>query len=413
MATKKVIATKKVMKVSEAFKGMQSPAQVQEMKATEEDIAQLKSIQTSVDFSDIYFLKSRKLFFRLVELTVLMNCFWMSLWATNFITLVSHLDNSAVFQIIMVIPFVSMFPLLNAIVRISSKLSAISKLDFEVIERVLEHDENTNHMMGYLREGIDRMSKELHMEREEVIRTMIDELDLMYYPGDDGLDRDMFERMMRLLHVHMSKPQLFHLFNVIDTSQDGRVTVSELIAMVFPTHAEALQRQKDDAALKQAAQDHIAEVITKMEEAEAQDGARRPSRKRSILGSSVGRRQSMNITGPAETAVHILGKFITQPSTMGIMRDNSNPIQRNLSSKLSQKHMRRMSHNIENQQYPSPGARFHDKVVPFEPASTSDRRVDSLMRKGSNSHQPSELQPSNHSNVDRVRSFHVSNEEER
>eukprot|EP01041_Mallomonas_annulata_P010434 gene10434-21775_t len=37
-------------------------------------------IKHKEDFSEIYFLKNRMLFFRVVEVTVMMNCFWMAMW---------------------------------------------------------------------------------------------------------------------------------------------------------------------------------------------------------------------------------------------------------------------------------------------------------------------------------------------
>lgn len=57
-------------------------------------------MKTEEDFSAIYFLGSPKLYFSALEIAVLLNSLYMSVWVTNFITLAKQVDQNW-YQIVM------------------------------------------------------------------------------------------------------------------------------------------------------------------------------------------------------------------------------------------------------------------------------------------------------------------------
>jgi hypothetical protein len=54
------------------------------------------------DFSDIYAFHSPTLYFRAVEIGIVLNCIYLSLWVSDFIFIANHLNvSSELYQLIM------------------------------------------------------------------------------------------------------------------------------------------------------------------------------------------------------------------------------------------------------------------------------------------------------------------------
>jgi predicted nucleic acid-binding Zn-ribbon protein len=94
-------------------------------------------------FKEIYLFKNRELYFRMIEIGIMFNSFYMALWVTNIITLVNeiHWSNFAekfFFQISFIVPIVLTFATLPLTTETCSVIEAFMELNFPVIHEVLE-----------------------------------------------------------------------------------------------------------------------------------------------------------------------------------------------------------------------------------------------------------------------------------
>lgn len=264
-------------------------------------------------FSDIYLFRSEHLYFRIVEIVVMLNCLYMALWAANFITLANDFQECVALQLIMVLPILLSIPILGAIISVSAKLNAIRKLDFEVIGKVLEQDEEFDNQLQTLRDRIDNIVTMVRVDeslqsimreanpdsaleartfgRPEVLQAMIDELQ----PDNGGfIDQNMFRRVLRLLHIYLSEAKFFRLYHMmLDSARQDKISIEAFLGVVFKSDAELSARSRDEAALKAAAvaynlQVAVAELSRDVEEP-------RPNRRLSQQLASVMRVQSANL----------------------------------------------------------------------------------------------------------------------
>lgn len=74
---------------------------------------------------------------RAVEIGIILNSLFMTLWVTNFITIARHSDSVVMYQLLMLIPVLVLLPCLVKVVKEASILSAVAALDVDVIGKLI------------------------------------------------------------------------------------------------------------------------------------------------------------------------------------------------------------------------------------------------------------------------------------
>jgi Ca2+-binding EF-hand superfamily protein len=189
------------------------------------------------DFSDIYFFSSPLIYFRAVEVAIMLNSLYLSMWAVNFISVAKdETENPVVWQLLMLTPLVVCVPLVGAIVKAASLLSAIAELEVDVIGSVLENMEDETVLLQELREKIARRLEHVNVqaEKKDIVNALFYEIDT---DRSGYISRHEFRDMLRALHLHYSDHKFKKLFNVIDKDRSGAISEKELTDVVFPDEA--------------------------------------------------------------------------------------------------------------------------------------------------------------------------------
>lgn len=186
------------------------------------------------DVSEIFLFKNRHLFYRGIELVVMLNCLYMALWVTNFITVAYESGRPVMWQIFIIMPIIYTFGCLSVLVKTSSKMLAVEELNIEVIGRMVEEEEMTRGIIADLRLKILALVDDIGDDNKSR-QAMVEEL---FAHIDSDQSGQITKRELRIfleaLHLHFSNSKLNRLFKTVDSDHDGFIMKYELAAILFP-----------------------------------------------------------------------------------------------------------------------------------------------------------------------------------
>jgi len=114
-----------------------------EGETAEERKVVLKELNLEHEMKSIFLFKKRSLYFLSVEVAIMFNCLYMAFIFTSYWTIASLSSKPELYKFLMVAPLFITFPSLGLIVSTSSKILAISKLNVDIIAKVLSEDEES------------------------------------------------------------------------------------------------------------------------------------------------------------------------------------------------------------------------------------------------------------------------------
>jgi len=195
-----------------------------------------KDVKLSEDFSSVFLFDNPDLFFRAVEIAIMLNSLYLSLWITNFISAVNQasIDYSYLWQIFMLVPLFLVLPSIGAIVKVASLISAIAQLDIDVIGTIAEAKEENDRLCSELRAKILSRVKGERMNQKDIIRRLFDEIDT---DGSGTINKFEFRDMLAALRLHYSDEKYIKLFAQVDVNKSGSLTIDELNKLIFPDDA--------------------------------------------------------------------------------------------------------------------------------------------------------------------------------
>jgi len=114
-----------------------------EGETSEERKVVLTELNLEHEMKSIFLFKKRSLYFLSVEVAIMFNCLYMAFIFTSYWTIASLSSKPELYKFLMVAPLFITFPSLGLIVSTSSKILAISKLNVDIIAKVLSEDEES------------------------------------------------------------------------------------------------------------------------------------------------------------------------------------------------------------------------------------------------------------------------------
>lgn len=218
--------------------------------------------------SEIFLFGNRYLFFRSVEFVVMLNCLYMALWATSFVSVAMNSTSPVGWEILVLLPIGIMFPTLGQIVRTSSKILAIEELNVDVIGKMIEDEEENAVIVAELRSKLTaRFSDMGHSKSpQEVVQDIFQKIDS---DGNDLLSKRELRKFLRALHLHYSDDKFNRLFKTIDKDHSGDLTIKELSELLFPDAEQERRRRAEEEAEAKVVQEQInmrKHVVDEMEE---------------------------------------------------------------------------------------------------------------------------------------------------
>ena len=168
----------------------EAPARMIGVKSRDE-----KRIKFSEDLSEIFFMKSPLLFFKGVEISILMNSLYMSVWFCNYMT-----STTAIFEqsIMMIIPIIVCFPIIGEVVKIASLIECAATLNLDVVGTIIEDLEEKEQLKNEMQKRL----KMLPMSEDECMETVnLLFTELASASEHDEIDDHGFRRILGSLKI--------------------------------------------------------------------------------------------------------------------------------------------------------------------------------------------------------------------
>ena len=205
-----------------------------------------ESVEKSLNSIFLFGMKS--VYYRTVEIGIMFNCLYASLWATFFLTITNtELDSrfTVFYNLLMIVPFLILVPLYGEITKTASLMLAITDLDLEVIHKCIKDVEETERVVEEFREKI-KTKLELIKSRENGIRTSLellrDTFDECDEDGSKYIDRVEFRKLLRFLHLSFTDRKFNMLYHFVDINGDDALQINEIEDLIFSKDELKLER---------------------------------------------------------------------------------------------------------------------------------------------------------------------------
>jgi hypothetical protein len=192
-----------------------------------EDIKELED-----DLKAIFIWKNPHIYYISVEFSLLLQCMYVALWATNFVFLAKDSHFPIFWNIALLVPMFLNFFLLKQIIFISCLLQSIIKIDINIANKICEEAIEERNVTHRLRRLIRDKLKELG-EKKNWKRILYDYFS-MKMDVNEEITRNEWRDFLYSLNIQLTNNSIRRLFQVIDQDQDGFIHWNDLYMMIFP-----------------------------------------------------------------------------------------------------------------------------------------------------------------------------------
>ena len=204
-----------------------------------------KSMKSDDTFDDIFLFNKPIIFFRMIEFQIMFTCLYMSLWSTNFITIVKENTSLTITEkwlshIIMLIPIIISFNRVAYIAETYSLITSISDLNISAVYDVLVLSEQIHKISDEVRnkfqDKIKIWSGSMYpdkFQQAEFMKALFLEIDL---DGSGSVDRSEFRVLLKKLNLTFSDFRFQLLCRAMSTvcRNEKNINEAELSEFIFP-----------------------------------------------------------------------------------------------------------------------------------------------------------------------------------
>jgi len=185
-------------------------------------------ISMATDINDIYPFNSPMLFYRSLDIIVLMQSFYasyyMSDWAATLGSVEPFQENPWVWHLLAVMPVIVLIPLIAQIVTMSSMLLSVAHLEPEVIGRLCEETEDVMSVRDQVAKKLNNLFRQRSLNFVAAHKIIFHE-----YDDDESGELDAMELRdaLRGLGIFLKTEQFSRFWRVLDLNKDGVVSEEE------------------------------------------------------------------------------------------------------------------------------------------------------------------------------------------
>ena len=198
------------------------------------------------DLNSIFLFSHSDLYYRSIEFSLLLQCFYIALWCTNFAIVGTDVTNIVKWEILLFIPIPLNFLILKLILNFASLLRSLSVLDEDIAARICEDALDERVVTQRLRKMVRTTLSEIEPEKENW-HFFLNEVFSHYVPeSKSGVSPKQFTLFLHGIQIHISIKSVKRIFSVIDFDQSGYITWDELSSIIFPELLNGSKRKEKE-----------------------------------------------------------------------------------------------------------------------------------------------------------------------
>jgi Ca2+-binding EF-hand superfamily protein len=230
--------------VSKARKALsETPVQEIEMKTVEHDVESygdyplgIEPTQKEKIISDLFLFRSPTFHFAMVNISLLFECFYISIWATQLIPLSFHSSNKAFYVIMLTFPMLLTGYLFESILHQTVMLQCVEGLHTEVVDIVCDECIQEAKVLLNIRRAIREKCVQQSSDQSKWHTIIRDQFNKFDVDGNGKMDSKEFRHFLGTLDIYMSKARFDIAWEAIDFDLSGAITWDELFILVFPEY---------------------------------------------------------------------------------------------------------------------------------------------------------------------------------
>ena len=236
---------------------------------------------TSKGLNQVFLFNKPSWYFDAVAITMMPVSFYMALWVTNFVSSGAYMSDKVAWQVGSIAPGIGAAMLYMYSIRVSSLLMAVTQVDHDAVEEILEQTESAKFLQTEMREKILAKLEEIGNPREELFNLFksIDD-------NDSGLlSRNEFQIFLNELNITFSRRKWAQIFAEIDKDGSDELDYEELFLFIFPESNEAKKMEHRRRKEMENRVSRKAEVLISQEKTRLASTSIISSIRHSIVGS--------------------------------------------------------------------------------------------------------------------------------
>lgn len=193
-----------------------------------DDIKQLEN-----DLKGIFAWKNPEIYYTSVEFSLLLQCMYVALWATNFVMLASESRHVVLWEFALLTPMFLNFAMMKHILFISCQLRSIIKIDKAVASKISEEAIEERSVKERLRRMIRDQLKTIAPDKRQWKSVLYSHYSQVMDENEEITQKE-WKEFLYSLTLQLTNNSIRQLFKVIDQDQDGFIHWNDLYMIIFP-----------------------------------------------------------------------------------------------------------------------------------------------------------------------------------
>ena len=175
------------------------------------------------NFRDVFPMGSPAVYYFTIDFLMTCNSLYLAWYFTNFLFLAQNTGEASLFYILIaILPPLVTTPLLTFVIKTSSLLQAVTRLNIDIVSTVVDMTENNMALVEVFRtKFMQRLEEETGKNTEEGVA----ELFSTFHIDVDGITRAQFRDILADMQMHFVWSKYKLIFLAIDSNNDGSLSM--------------------------------------------------------------------------------------------------------------------------------------------------------------------------------------------
>ena len=198
---------------------------------------------------EIYLFKDPFLFFQIVELTLLIQCFYIAVFLTQMVPIAQNTSEAGAWIVFMCLPIFINFFLIESMLSKVVLLHATTILEESIVAHVCQDTIEQDNILSTLRNKIHRQlpsSVNTPIKMFEFIQVIFEEIDK---DKSGSIEQSEFRSFLGRMNVYLTKSHFEICWHKIDYDLSGGISFDEIFSFIFPGLRDTLKQNLTTASL--------------------------------------------------------------------------------------------------------------------------------------------------------------------